>query len=95
MRYRLTPEADQDLITIWHYTCENWGSEQANAYLGQLERRFNDLADHPGLGKSCDEIRKGYRCLHEGRHLIFYRSNRKRIEIVRVLHDRMDIANLL
>lgn len=89
--YRLTPEADQDLVYIWQYTRETWGSAQAKNYLGRLEQRFNDLAGHPALGRNRDDVRPGYRCLHEGRHLIFCRLNEKQVEIVRILHDRMDV----
>jgi len=92
IRYRLTPEADQDLVDIWQYTYETWGIKQANRYLDQMEKRFFDLANQPGLGKKCDKIRQGYRYFHSGHHLIFYRQNKKKqIEIVRVLHERMDI----
>ncbi len=94
-RYRLTPQADLDLVDIWRYTEESWGKNQANTYLEKLERRFNDLADQPGLGKKRDEIRQGYRCFHEGRHLVFYRLHGKQIEIIRILHDRMDIVGRL
>ena len=37
-----------------------------------------------------DDVRPGYRAFHEGRHLIFYREAGDQIEIIRILHDRMD-----
>jgi toxin ParE1/3/4 len=39
----------------------------------------------------CDDIRPGYCKYHVGRHLIFYRQVSDGLEIVRVLHDRMDV----
>jgi toxin ParE1/3/4 len=44
----------------------------------------------PSLGRACDDIRPGYRRYAEGSHIIFYREVRSDIEIVRVLHGRMD-----
>ncbi len=90
--YRLTPEADTDLVEIWFYTFETWGIEQANKYLGNLEKQFINLVSQPGLGIAVDEIRKGYRCFHHQKHIIFYRPRKKRsLEIVRILHERMAI----
>jgi toxin ParE1/3/4 len=89
--YSLTPTADQDIVEIWRYTFETWGVEKANNYLGQIERCLSNLVNQPGLGKKCDEIRQNYRSFHLGHHLIFYRLNlENQIEVVRVLHERMD-----
>ncbi len=74
---------------------ETWGRLQRNKYLAELDKSFHRLAEEPELGRSCDEIRKGYRKISEGRHVLFYRSVKKGIEIVRVLHGSMDIANHL
>jgi hypothetical protein len=44
-----------------------------------------------GTGRDCAAIRPGYRKHGVGRHIIFYRSIADDcIEIVRVLHERMD-----
>lgn len=89
--YRLTPAADQDIVEIWQYTAETWGVAQANKYLDQIERCLKGLVENPALRKSRDEIRKGYRSLHCEQHLIFYRErSKKQIEVVRLLHERMD-----
>jgi len=34
--YKLTPEADNDLIEIWQYGYKQWGLKQANKYLLEL-----------------------------------------------------------
>jgi toxin ParE1/3/4 len=55
------------------------------------------IVNNPGLGKNFDHIRKRYRCSKVKSHLIFYRvtNNPSGIEIIRVLHQRMDIENRL
>lgn len=89
--FRLTKKALEDLRSIGRYTEENWGHNQRNKYLKRLDDSFHSIAREPKIGSACDEIRKGYRKYHVGRHLIFYFKTGSRIEIIRILHDRMDI----
>jgi len=91
--YQLTRIADQDLTDIWFDTCESWGSRQADKYLTELESCFIELTRHPELGRKRPEIRAGYRSIPKNRHLIFYRHHQNRIEIIRVLHRRMEIES--
>ncbi len=89
--FRLTKKAVEDLRSIGRYTLKNWGHEQRNKYLAKLDASFHTIAREPNIGPACDNIRNGYRKYHVGRHLIFYRQTEVHIEIVRILHDRMDI----
>lgn len=94
--FSLTKRALDDLREIGRYTQERWGRDQRRNYLSQLDRYFHALAENPSQGKRCDEIRPGYRKFPSGRHVIFYRVvNIGTIEIVRVLHERMDVDNHL
>lgn len=44
------------------------------------------------LGVACDEIMPGYRKFSQGSHVIFFKNTTKGvIEIVRVLHQSMDV----
>ncbi|WKJ89077.1 type II toxin-antitoxin system RelE/ParE family toxin [Methylomonas montana] len=90
-RFLLTNAAKADLKSIGRYTQETWGIEQRNLYLTLLDRSFHDLVVNPLMGKDCGDIRPGYRKLPVGKHLVFYRQKEPDlIEIVRVLHERMD-----
>lgn len=92
----LTQKARDDLLAIGRYTRRQWGKAQQIRYLTQLDSAFHDLADKPDLGRACDDIREGYFKYGVGKHLIFYRRTGKgRIEIVRILHGRMDIEQRL
>jgi toxin ParE1/3/4 len=84
--------ARDDLLRIWLYTAEVWGVEQADRYLDQLEAGFDRLRENPFLGADYSVVRAGYRRLAVERHRVFYFVSGKRIEIVRVLHDRMDVS---
>lgn len=87
----LTEKARDDLKSIGRYTQETWGREQRNRYLTMLDRAFHELADHPAMGRDCGAVRAGYRKHGVGKHVIFYRLGSEGIEIVRILHERMDV----
>lgn len=96
MSFHLTKKAESDLIGIARYTESQWGKEQRNIYLQQIDDAFHGLADMPDKGRRCDDIRLGYRQFGVGKHLIFYRlTSPDHIEIVRVLHSQMDTHSRL
>lgn len=88
----LTHAAKADLKSIGRYTQNTWGVEQRNRYLALLDGSFHDLAGNPLMGRDCSAIRPGYRKHQVGKHLVFYRQSASdQIEIVRILHARMDV----
>lgn len=89
--FHLTELAKQDLRLIGRYTQTTWGREQRNIYLTKIDASFHLLVIQPQLGQSCDELRLGYRKYPVGRHLIFYRQSSTGLEIIRILHNRMDV----
>ncbi|MBA4372280.1 MAG: plasmid stabilization protein ParE [Thermodesulfovibrio sp.] len=94
--FTITNKAKGDLKEIGRYTQERWGREQRDQYLTMIDVCFHQLAVNPHTGKECSEIRAGYRKLTAGSHVIFYRQTfTDTIEIVRVLHVRMDIETRL
>ena len=92
---RLTPAAERDLIDIWVYTADEWGVDQADHYLAEIERALDRLRDYPERGADIREVRAGYRRLPVGRHRIYYRLSHGVVEIIRVLHARMDVSSRL
>jgi toxin ParE1/3/4 len=90
-RYVLSPRARQDIDDIWDYTAKHWGSDQAERYLRQLQAAIELVAANPFLGRSCEHIRPGYRKFPAGAHVLFYRAEGSRTDVVRILHARMDI----
>ena len=88
----LTSKALNDLKEIGRYTERTWGLEQRNHYLLMIDQCFHDLSAAPQRGCDCNVIRSGYRKHQAGRHVVFYRVLASdQIEIVRVLHERMDV----
>lgn len=95
-RYLLSPAAQADLEQIWDYTHEQWGIDQADEYLRELQHAMARVAANPRIGRTCDEIRLGYRKLSAGSHTLFYRLTAENVvDVVRVLHRRMDTESHL
>lgn len=95
MNYRISNEAANDLEKIWVYTVENWSVEQAERYLGLVFEEIDYLCRKPESSKDYSHIRKGYFCSRVKSHLIFFRINKSKVEIIRILHEMMDVERHL
>lgn len=94
--FTLSRAALEDLKAIAVYTQQKWGKSQRRVYAQQFDTAFHLLADNQETGNTCDHIRRGYRKFPNGSHVIFYRSiGNNEIQIVRILHKRMDVASAL
>ena len=91
----ITKKAVADLEEIWLYTVEKWSVEQADRYYNLIFDEINFICKNRTAGKSMEHVRKGYRASKVKSHLIFYRIINDTIEIVRILHERMDMENRL
>jgi toxin ParE1/3/4 len=89
-RYVLSPRAQSDLDEIWNYTARQWSIDQAERYIRDLMKAIEAASNNPRSGRTCDEIREGYFKLLVGSHVLFYRALDGKIDIVRILHQRMD-----
>ena len=95
MGYLLRELAREDLEQIWVYTRQEWGADQADDYVRALLSRMEWLGKNPHSGKCRQDIKAGYFCYPEGRHLIFYVIGEHQIEIIGVPHQSMDVVSHL
>jgi toxin ParE1/3/4 len=86
----LSPRAQRDIEEIWDYSASIWGVQQAEVYVRQIRRAVEIVAEDPRRGRNCDNIRAGYRKYPAGSHFVFYRAVEGGIDVVRILHQRMD-----
>lgn len=94
--FRLTAQAEADFDEIGAYTLEMWGEDQAVRYLIKLDETFAALARTPALGKHRDDLRLGLISCRCDRHVIFFRRDKQGdVEILRILHGRMDFERHL
>lgn len=91
---RLTPLAEIDLEDIWRYTAEQWSLAQADHYHRDLIGTMEALARGKKAGRACI-VRDGYFRYAVGSHVVFYRETDDTIDVIRVLHQRMDIERHL
>ena len=99
-RVRLSAAAEVDFANIAKWTAGNFGAEQSRIYRDTLVQAIGELANGPDVAgsKARDEIMAGLRTLHvsrrgrRGSHFLMYRAGpNNTIEIVRILHDGMDL----
>jgi toxin ParE1/3/4 len=99
-RVRLGAAAELDFANILKWTTENFGPRQSRIYRDTLVLAIGELADGPDIASSSarDEIMPGLRTLHvarhgrRGAHFMMYRpATGRTIEIVRILHERIDL----
>jgi toxin ParE1/3/4 len=96
VNYKLSKEAQNDLEQIWLYTFEYWSIDQADRYLNLLIDEMEYLCLMPNSGFNFDHIRTGYWRTKVKSHFIFYRINHSsELEIIRILHERMDVETQL
>ena len=74
--FRLTLEAKEDLIQIWSFTDEKWGTAQADHYVEGLEYCFAELDELPSHG--CRELvpdtQSDVRFYRYQSHYVFFRK---------------------
>lgn len=87
-----SPAAEADLEQIWRYTAETRNADQADQYVRRIHGSCIELATGRRKGRSLADIRAGYQKLSIGSHFIVYRIVGETIDVVRILHQRMDIG---
>jgi len=93
-KYILTKKAVEDLSEIWNYTFALWPERQADTYYKMLIENFKEITMNPDIGKDYEGVVTGLLGFRAGRHIIFYRIlNAIDVEIIRILHERMDLKN--
>lgn len=100
---RLTIAAEADFQAIIAWTAEQFGETQAQTYADALSAAVNALKEGPELAgaRERNEIAKGLFTLHvarnghKGRHFVLFRlgmnAERLCIDVLRILHDAMDL----
>ena len=95
-KYRISQQAIEDLDKIWMYILNKWSKKQVDRYYDVIMTEIDFISDNYQVGKSAEQTRKNYRVTKIKSHLIFYRKVENEIvEIVRILHQRMDIKKRL
>lgn len=89
-QYRLTPAAQRDLTNIWDYSVETWNARQAERYVRAIQATAELLTRNKELGRRRPDLGSRYRSVTSGSHVLFYKCTDDAVEIIRILHHRMD-----
>ncbi len=93
-KIRLSPAAQNDLDEIWDYSNENWGARKAQEYVEAIRDTLTAIA--AGTRRTTPvSVREGYFKCAAGSHLVFYRMNDISLDVIRILHSRMDVERHL
>lgn len=95
LNYRLTPDAQSDLIDIRKYTLKQWGATQSQKYLSELRQTIRLLAETPSLGKTRPDISAEVLSFPYVSHVIYYLVYERQLVVFGVLHKRMVPENHL
>ena len=90
--YVISEKAVEDINNIWIYTAENWSVAQADRYYNLIYDEIEYIVNNFDMARDFGKIRKSYKCSKVKSHLIFFKKNKmNEIEVIRILHERMDI----
>lgn len=87
-----SPEAESDLLEIWHWGASRFSADIADKHLRDIASAANNLCDFPETGRARDDLLPGLRAVVVFPIVVFYRLRSGGIEIVRVVDGRLNIA---
>lgn len=89
----LRPKAIADLDEIWAYSVARWGVARSDRYIGEIRSIVEAVAENPKRGRQYDDV--GHFKIQAGSHLVIYLIVEGGIDVMRILHQRMDIKRHL
>lgn len=94
--YSISEKALDDINKIWIYTAENWSIEQVDRYYNLIFDEIEFIVANFEMARDFEYIKKNFRYSKVKSHLVFFKKTKSNeIEVVRVLHEKMDIGNQL
>ncbi len=95
LKVKITDTAKNQLVEIGEYTEQKWGALQKKAYLERIKENIYILSEDPERGRKRNEVKTNISSFAVGRHVIFYIYDNERIQIMAILHERMDFESHL
>lgn len=93
--YRLSPAAEADPVGIWDYTAEQWDKDQATRYVVAIRDRLDGIVAGRIPMRSAADVRPGYFKCAAGSHMLYFtRADNQTIDVIRILHQSMDVAGV-
>lgn len=93
MTFRLSAQAEADLIGIYVEGLRAFGMAQAERYQDRLEQALSLIGETPELARLRPEITPPVRIHPVEAHLIVYLTDDKGVRILRIRHHRENWAD--
>jgi len=94
---RISKEFDLDIITLYNFGEEVFGTIAAKSFIADIYSRIWSLDSMYQLHVECRHlptIDKRYRNIILGSYLIIYRITAERVEVLRILHSHSSIRKI-
>jgi plasmid stabilization system protein ParE len=91
-KFRLTETAAAKLRVILRDSELKFGRHQTDIYHAGFIKTFELLSHFPGIARSADPLRKGYRRHHYESHVIFFTADDDEIVIRDLFHTAQNIT---
>ena len=91
---KLTPRANEDLETIWHYGLRQFGETCADSYIAHMSEIFEILSSN-AIGTHRPELGEGIFSLPVERHMLYFLQTATEIIIIRILSQHQDAGRHL
>jgi toxin ParE1/3/4 len=98
LEYTLSVLARDDYASILEYTLKIWGKNQYETYAKILKKAFTVLSENPTRGRPLRLQKfplRSYLYYRVESHIIIYKDAGASIEIIRILHKSMNVAQHL
>ena len=95
LNYRITPDAQNDLIKIRQYTLIQWGEKQSKKYISGLRKTIGFLSQSPLIGKKRPELGSDVFSFQHSSHVIYFIIHKQQLIVFAVLHKCMVPLNHL
>ena len=93
-KYKLTTEAKEDLIRIYHYGVLRFGEKQADMYYESFFKYFEIIAERPYSFESVNSIKTAYRRCVCGSDSIFFKISEDTVDIIAIV-GKQDLEKIL
>lgn len=92
--WKLSKDADRDLVEMFLYGLETYGPKRAEIYRAGIVARFENLARFPKMVRERTEFRPPVRVFHYQSHYIAYTIEGASVLILRIVRDEVDLERL-
>ena len=58
MNCKISEKAQEDLVSIWEYTFENWSLKQADRYYQMIIDKIKEICNKPDIGRNYGALRE-------------------------------------